>query len=349
MVQKGGRSLDWLERRQLLEELFIHRRDAMAVHTGENWRGRIAKNGWDEAKKKIIKYEPYDPAHGYNGGLYHHTLTGDERVGIYPHGRDDKTKLAVMDFDDKDRTNSQLLATGMKLKQTFATNNIHAHVERSHSGGGYHLWIFFEEPVPCELAIKVMTEGFAQAGLPMVRGENGFDKHLPGKPLLQHFDRDGILHPGGLIGLPLQKKAVDKGNCVFIDDEGNVIPDQWKYLKHMKRVSQATAEKFTTATKIKEFKPQTGRSDSSSYWEIIAHLNGQFERIRECEAIKAHIANPNQFPNEAWSLGIVANAAVFAMNDDIGWDKVLAFLHEIEIGYESKSGSSEDGTEKALR
>src|SRR5262249_23175933 len=47
---------------------------------------------------------------------------------------------------------------------------------------------------------------------------------------------------GNLIALPLQKRARDLGNSVFVDDNFVPCPDQWAFLGTVRRVSRGHAE-----------------------------------------------------------------------------------------------------------
>ena len=44
---------------------------------------------------------------------------------------------------------------------------------------------------------------------------------------------------GNLIALPLQAEPAKKGNSLFIDDEFKPYRDQWEYLRHIERLSEA--------------------------------------------------------------------------------------------------------------
>ncbi len=43
---------------------------------------------------------------------------------------------------------------------------------------------------------------------------------------------------GNLIALPLQKKARDKGNAVFINENFNPYPDQWQFLSNIQKLNE---------------------------------------------------------------------------------------------------------------
>lgn len=104
-------------------------------------------------------------------------------------------------------------------------NGIDPLVERSRSGKGAHIWIFFDQPIEASLArrfgIALLNKGAEQVNLKSFRY---YDRMLP----VQDYLRDGGL--GNLIALPLQGKALMNGNSAFIDSKWNAYPDQWKEL-----------------------------------------------------------------------------------------------------------------------
>jgi hypothetical protein len=88
-----------------------------------------------------------------------------------------------------------------------------AYLERSRSGNGGHVWIFFERPVPAALARKL---GCALLTRTMERrhhlGLDSYDRLFPNQDTLP----DGGF--GNLIALPLQWTPRQNGNSLFVDD-----------------------------------------------------------------------------------------------------------------------------------
>jgi hypothetical protein len=342
--------MEWIEKKQLLEDLFIHRRDAIAVHRNNHWMGRA--KSWTKTvngRNEIEEYQPYEPENG-DAILYHHSEEGSERVGIYPHALDNTTKTITADFDDKQKTNEELFSTCLILKQNLCSNGIPSYIERSYSSFGYHIWIFFERPIDCELATKVMVEAFKQVGLPMTFGANGYDRLFPCVTKVGRSKSDKKPWVGNTIGLPLQAAAATNGKCVFLDDLGIAIEDQWGLLKNVQKVSVQTVLNFTKGTvhvQPKAIKAVVSKETSGwEYWKALSHIPGQYDQMKECEAIKEHIVRPNNFDNRQWALGIMGNLAVFTANNDLQ-DEVIRFAHTIEENYVAATGTT-DTTEQTL-
>lgn len=141
-------------------------------------------------------------------------------MGIYPMLLDEHCHFLAIDLDgDGWREDlSGCIDTCHKLGLPVAA-------ERSRSGNGAHLWLFFSEPLPAALARKlgshILTEAMERR--PEV-GLASYDRLFPNQDTLPS---GGF---GNLIALPLQKQARDRGNSVFLDDMLEPHADQWEFL-----------------------------------------------------------------------------------------------------------------------
>lgn len=114
-----------------------------------------------------------------------------------------------------------------------------AALERSRSGRGGHVWLFFAQPVPASLARKLgsylLTETMERR--PDV-GLDSYDRLFPNQDTLP---RGGF---GNLIALPLQKRARQRGNTVFLDGDGRPHADQWVYLSEVRTIDTGQLEEL---------------------------------------------------------------------------------------------------------
>lgn len=88
--------------------------------------------------------------------LFMSLFIGIDVVGIYPMGKDETCQFLAVDFDDKDFEQASLA-----FKNTCIKNNIPAYVERSRSGCGTHIWIFFSDPMAMPIAWKGKVAQYA--------------------------------------------------------------------------------------------------------------------------------------------------------------------------------------------
>ena len=146
-------------------------------------------------------------------------LSGSVTIGIYPLLKDETCNFLAVDFD-KQNWNEDVKA----FIETCREKNIPAAIERSRSGNGAHVWIFFEKNVKAYIARKVGS--YLLTCTMEKRYELGLESYDRLFPNQDTMPQGGF---GNLIALPLQKIPRERGNSVFIDD--NFIPyeDQWYF------------------------------------------------------------------------------------------------------------------------
>ena len=133
--------------------------------------------------------------------------TRDFTIGIYPLLEDETCWFLVIDFDNESWMDD--VAAFLERCQSY---NVPSALERSRSGKGGHVWIFFSEPIKAGLARKLGT--FLVTETMERRPEIGFDSYDRFFPSQDTMPKGGL---GNLIALPLQKKPREKGNTLFID------------------------------------------------------------------------------------------------------------------------------------
>lgn len=154
-------------------------------------------------------------------------------IGVYPMLKDETCNFLAMDFDDDDWQKDVIC-----VKNVCVEYDVEAYVERSRSGNGAHLWLFFEEPISCELARKLGT------GLLTKAMEKNHQIKFASYDRL--FPNQNIMPSGGfgnLIALPLQGEARKMGNSLFVDDEFMPFSDQWHFLSEVTRYGLSHIEK----------------------------------------------------------------------------------------------------------
>ena len=224
------------EQIKLFRSLFQGREDVFAVR----WE-KSGKSGYMPS----YQYDPYHyRAYKMNGGTFssysyknylpltdnelQKHLNGVQQIGVYPLLQDNTSWFLVADFDKQNWKEE-----AVKFLNACKEKNIPAYLERSRSGNGGHVWIFFDKPYPAIRSRKVFISILEQAGaFSMFDKSLSFDRLFPNQDFLSG---KGL---GNLIALPFFKPAMDNGNSCFINP-GNFEPyqNQWQFLKEIERIS----------------------------------------------------------------------------------------------------------------
>ena len=156
-------------------------------------------------------------------------LRGRHTIGIYPLLPNNTCWFLAADFDKQTwrRDAEAFLAT-------CHSRQIPAALERSRSGNGGHVWIFFAAPAPAALARRLgahlLTETMERN--PDI-GFQSYDRFFPSQDTMP---TGGF---GNLIALPLQHGPRKIANSVFLDAAFEPYPDQWAFLSSLQRLSLA--------------------------------------------------------------------------------------------------------------
>lgn len=196
------------------------------------WRREIC----DKKKYKCAECPNRNFASLTDQDCYRHLEGKDENgcdvIGLYAILPDNKCTFLCTDFDDKNCTHGykdDVLAFTAICKEW----GIPYSIERSRSGNGAHVWIFFEEPLP---AYKVRKLGNA-----ILTEATKLNARLDFKSYDRFFPNQDRLPEGGfgnLVALPLQGMARKNGNSVFVDDDFLPYKDQWSYLYQVRRFNE---------------------------------------------------------------------------------------------------------------
>ena len=201
-------------------------------------------------------------------------------IGVYPLLSIGTCRFMVFDFDnhdkdaeEKDFANSDdtWVEEVESMREICVLNGIEPLVERSRSGRGAHVWIFFDKPIDASFVRKfgfaLLDKGAEQINL---KSFKYYDRMLPAQDSLPE---DSAV--GNLIALPLQGKALQDGNSAFIDGNWNAYPNQWETLFNKPRLSQEFLEE-----KIKEWSniiddiaANAAESDREKPWNRMQHFN----------------------------------------------------------------------------
>ena len=203
----------------------------------KDWKA-INRSRPEERKKVDQKTRRFLPM---TDAVIKNHLLGKETVGVYPLLPDETCWFLAVDFDKKTwEYDSQAFV------ETCQELSVPAALERSRSGKGGHIWIFFDRALSAITARKlgcvILTrtmERRHQVGL------DSYDRFFPNQDTMP---KGGL---GNLIALPLQFAPRKSGNSVFINSDFHPYPDQWQFLSTIRRMPADTAEEIVAEAQRK--------------------------------------------------------------------------------------------------
>lgn len=154
-------------------------------------------------------------------------LKGEIGIGIYPLLPGDVCNFLVIDFDKK--TYEKDVSAFWSICDEL---NVPIYVERSRSGNGAHVWIFFEGSVLAKVARKLgnilLTKTIEKGSLDL----SSYDRLFPNQDTMP---KGGF---GNLIALPFQGESCKEGNTVFVDKYFDVQKNQIEILANIKKMTK---------------------------------------------------------------------------------------------------------------
>ncbi len=211
----------------LVRSLFGARSDVFAVRwenesTGKSGWSPAVRGGWSSRKRPQKDYLPLTDE------VFLRHLRGEATIGIYPLLRGDRCTLLACDFDG-----GSWALDALAYLDACHQNGVPAVLERSRSGDGAHVWMFFDGPVEAAMA-RSMGASLLRMAM-TARAEldlASYDRFFPS----QDFMPKGSF--GNLIALPLQGECLSRGTTAFLDPTTmEPWPDQWAFLSTVARLS----------------------------------------------------------------------------------------------------------------
>ena len=230
-----------LEKLELYKSLFRGREDVYArlwqnKNTLKVGYSPVCKNEWDHGLCQKFKVKCSDCLNREFAPLTNQVildhLAGKITVGVYPLLKDESCYFLAIDFDKQ-----SWMEDCAAFYRTCQNLGIPASLERSRSGNGGHIWLFFSDAVP---ALQARNFGSYLLTRTMSgRHQLSMDSYDRLFPNQDTVPKKGL---GNLIALPLQKLPGEKGNTLFLDYDFKPYSDQWSYLASIKKVPTLVLE-----------------------------------------------------------------------------------------------------------
>jgi len=219
----------------LFRSVFRGREDVYAFRwekDGENGYMPAYDLDWDEYKRHKAQggsfrdFQNKKPQPLTDSVIKDHIL-GKKIIGVYPLLTDNTSYFIAADFDGTSWVNES--RNFLKVCQEY---NIPAYLERSRSGKGGHVWIFFMETYPAFKSRQIVFELIRKAlNISAFEKEISFDRLFPNQ---DYHTKQGL---GNLIALPLNGRSILQGNSCFVrPDSLEPFEDQWDFLSQINKL-----------------------------------------------------------------------------------------------------------------
>ena len=233
------KTLSFDEKVSIFMDYFKGRDDVypyLSINKDNKYYQPACKNEWRQGvcnktmgkKCKNCKYRENIPL--TKDIIYKH-LCNNKTIGIYPLLADDTCYFLAFDFDDKNN-DKDIKSEVLAFSSVCDDYDIPIVLEKSRSGSGIHIWIFFEKNIKALTARKLGSLLLSKTMEVSNISISSFDRMFPNQ---DYLPKGGY---GNLIALPYQTEPSKYGNSVFIDRNFITIRHPMSYLKNTHKLTE---------------------------------------------------------------------------------------------------------------
>ena len=245
---KDNKAISNEEKVKIFMEIFQGRTDVYSKRytskkTGKAGYSPVCKNEFSKYKcdKPRVKCSecPYRELMPLTEDVILKHLKGEITIGIYPLLPGDLCNFLAIDFDKKTFEEDVV-----QFWDICDEVNIPVYVERSRSGNGAHIWMFFEESIPARIARKMGNILLSKTMEKTSLNLDSYDRLFPNQDVMP---KGGF---GNLIALPFQGESSRNGNTVFVNKYFEVQENQLNILINIRKMK--SEEVYAFVDKYKE-------------------------------------------------------------------------------------------------
>lgn len=241
------------EKIKIYLEYFCGRTDVYAQRVWNKKRGKVEYypkciNQWKENCPKknkegknvscatclFRKYEPLTDKILIDSHFRNESILGLNSVGMYAMKEGDLCSFIAIDLDENNFEDDARAILTVARESGFPMI-----MERSFSGKGIHLWLFFDSLIKAD---KARIFAFLLLDNASIRFKSislkSYDRIFPTQ---DKISKDGL---GNLILLPFVYFALKRGCTVFLDDNFKPYDDQFKYLSSIPKCTEHEIDKY---------------------------------------------------------------------------------------------------------
>ena len=163
--------------------------------------------------------------------IYNH-MYNNQPIGIYPLLENETCYFLALDFDNKN-TDNDIKNDVLAFANICETYSIPIAIEKSRSGKGIHIWIFFDKNIRALTARKLGSLLLSKTMEISNISISSFDRMFPNQDTLP---KGGY---GNLIALPFQNEPAQYGNTLFVDRNFIQIKNQISYLNSIHKLTES--------------------------------------------------------------------------------------------------------------